>query len=548
VLEPGARGQTNREALLGIRMAALALLTLSGLVLLLCCANVAGLMLVRATERTGEMAVRASMGASRRRLASLLAAESLVLALPAALMSLPVALLILRGPSRAPGVPDDVSDALGMLSDVSLSATAMLVAIGVAVASALAVGLLPLRSMIRTDPGKTLQAYGARQTAAKGVTRFRAGLATAQVALSMALLAITGAFANGVVSLARIDLGVELDSLATFNVNRRGGQQWQVDQALMARIAEAVEAVPGVSSVASAFRDTLFAAQTSYFPVGVRGVEAEPRPVGTFFVSPNFFQTFGVELLAGRELNDTDSSGSAAIVSQEFVERFGLARDDVLGRTLDLGPGGAPTIVGVVADFRSGRITEEVEPRLYLPTAGGGTFYVRSAQPPENLMNPVRDAVAGVDPMMGITGFVTMEQQFRDSIAIERFAAGTASAFAVLATALAALGLYGVLAYSVAQRSREIGLRLALGAAAGRIRGMVLKQVARMAVIGVVLGAIVAWALGLAAQSLLLGVKAGDPLAVVAAAALLTVVMLGAAYIPARRASRVDPMSVLRYE
>jgi predicted permease len=549
VLEPGARGQTNSEALFGIRIGLLGLLMLSGLVLLLCCANVAGLMLVRATARTGEMAVRASMGASRGRLASLLAAESLVLALPAALLSLPVALSILRGPSRVPGIPEDVSRALELLSDVSLSGTAVVVAMGAAVASALAVGLLPLRGLIRTEPGKTLQAYGARQTAAKGVTRFRATLATAQVALSMALLAITGAIANGVANLTRIDLGVELDSVATFNVRRPGGQQDQVDQAAMGRLGEAVEAIPGVSSVASAFPDVLFTGRTNYFPVSVRGVEAEPLPVGGFGVTPDFFRLFGVRLLAGREFNDTDSGWSAAIVSQQFVERFGLSRDDVLGRTIDLGPGfGGSVIVGIVADFRSGRIAEEIEPRVYLSSLGGITFYVRSAQPPETLMNAIRDTVARVEPSMEIANFRTMEQQFRDSIAIERFAAGAASAFAVLATALAALGLYGVVAYSVAQRSREIGLRLALGAQAGRIRGMVLKQVARMAAIGVVLGAIVAWALGLAAQSILLGIDAADPLALAAAAALLSVVMLGAAYIPARRASRVDPMSVLRDE
>ncbi|HJR68975.1 MAG TPA: ADOP family duplicated permease [Gammaproteobacteria bacterium] len=549
VLEPGARGQTNSEILLGVRIGLLGLLTLSGLVLLLCCANMAGLMLVRATARTGEMAVRASMGASRGRLASLLAAESLVLALPAALLSLPVALLILRGPSRVPGIPEDVSRALELLSGVSLSGTAVVVAIGAAVASALAVGLLPLRGLIRTEPGKTLQTYGARQTTAKGVTRFRATLATAQVALSMALLAITAALANGIANLTRIDLGVELDSVATFEVRRPGGQQYQVDQAAMSRIAEAVEAIPGVSSVASSFPDVLFTGRTPYFPVSVRGVEAEPLPVGGFWVTPDFFRLFGVRLLAGRELNDTDSMLSAAIVSQQFVERFGLSRDDVLGHTIDLGPGsGSSVIVGVVADFRSGRITEEIEPRVYLSSRGGNTFYVRSAQPPDSLMNAIRDTVARVEPSMEIAGFRTMEQQFRDSIEIERFAAGAASAFAVLATALAALGLYGVLAYSVALRSREIGLRIALGAPGARIRGMVLKQVARMAAIGVVLGAIAAWALGLAAQSLLLGVKAGDPVALAAAAALLTIVMLGAAYIPARRASRGDPMSVLRDE
>jgi predicted permease len=548
VLEPGARGQTNNEALFGIRIGLFGLLMLSGLVLLLCCANVAGLMLVRATARTGEMAVRASMGASRGRLASLLAAESLVLALPAALMSLPIALLILRGPSRVPGIPDEaVVAVLELVSNVSLSATAALVAIGAAVVSALAVGLLPLRGLIRTEPGKTLQAYGARQTTAKGVTRFRAGLATAQVALSMALLAITGALANGIANLTRIDLGVELGSIATFDITRPGNT-FRLDDPAMGRVAEAVEGIPGVSAVASSFPAPLLDRETSYFPVSVQGVEAEPLPVAGYVVAGDFFRLFGLELLAGRALNDTDSVWSVAVVSQRFAERFGLTHDDVLGRTVDLGRGfGTSVIVGVVADFKSGRIAEEIEPRMYLP-GWGGTFYVSSAVPPESLLNPIRDTVARVDPSMGIAGFQTIEQQFLDGIAIERFAAGAASAFAVLATALAALGLYGVLAYSVAQRSREIGLRFALGAPAGRIRGMVLKQVARMAAIGVVLGAIAAWALGRAAQSVLLGIDAGDPLALVAAAALLIVVMLGAAYLPARRASRVAPMSVLRDE
>jgi predicted permease len=428
-----------------------------------------------------------------------------------------------------------------------LSATAVAVAIGAALASALGVGLFPLRGLIRTEPGKTLQAYGARQTAGKGVTRFRAGLATAQVALSMALLAMTAAIANGVANLTRIDLGVELDSIATFNVNRVGGQQWRPDQAVMARIADAVEAMPGVSSVTSSFPDVMFTGTTVYLPVSVRGVEAGPLRVGTFNIAPDFFELFRVELLAGRELNETDSPGSAAIVSRSFAERLGLTPDDVLGRTIDVW-GTTHEIVGVVADFRSGRITEEIEPRMYVSGGASSIFYFRSVQPPETLMNAIRDAVPRVDPALAMTGFQTLEQQFRDSLAIERFAAGAASVFAVLATALAALGLYGVLAYSVAQRSREIGLRLALGAPTAHIRGMVLKQVARMAAIGVVLGAAAAWGLGLAARAVLLGIEAGDPLALLAAAALLSVVMLGAAYIPARRASRVDPITVLRYE
>ena len=315
----------------------------------------------------------------------------------------------------------------------------------------------------------------------------------------------------------------------------------------MRRIAEAVEAIPGVSSVASSFPDALFTGRTAYFAVSVQGVEAEPLQVGGFEVSPDFFRLFGVELLAGREFNDTDRELSVVIVNERFAERFGLTRDDALGRTIQVW-GTTSEIVGIVPNFRSGRITEEVEPQMYLAGGGSFIFYVRSAVPPENLMKPIGDTVARVDPRVEIANFRTMEQQFRDSLAIERFAAGAASAFAVLATALAALGLYGVLAYSVAQRSREIGLRIALGAPTARVRGMVLKQVTRMAAIGVVLGATVAWALGLAAQSILLGAEAGDPLALAAGAVLLSVVMLGAAYIPVRRASRVDPMSVLRDE
>jgi putative ABC transport system permease protein len=543
VLEPGSRGQTNSALLLVIRIALVLLLAVSGFVLLLCCANVAGLVLVRATERTGEMAVRASMGASRGRLASLLLAESLVLALPAALLSLPIALLILRGPSRVPGIPDSVSDVLEVFSNVSLSATAALVSIGIAVAATLAVGLLPLRGLIRTEPGKALQAYGARQTMPKGVTRFRATLATTQITLSMALLGITFVFAHSVTNLTRVDLGLDLDSVTTFQVSAPGRFQNQADRE---PIAEAIEAIPGVSSMATS-GIPLLNQRPGYFSVSVRGVEAEPLPVGTYPVSPGFFEMFGIELLAGRDLSDADSGASVAIVSQRFAERLGLTPYDALGRTID-GAWGQPfEIVGVVADVRSGAITEEIEPRMFTPGVGG-TYYVRSARPPADLMNAIRETVARVDSSMTISNMSTMEQQFLDSIAIQRFAAGAALVFAVLATALAALGLYGVLAYSVARRSREIGLRFALGAPAARVRGMVLRQVTGMAVIGVVLGAMAAWGLGVAAQSLLFGVAAGDPLALAAAAALLTVVMLGAAYIPARRASRVDPMSVLRYE
>ena len=223
------------------------LFAVSGAVLLLCCANVAGLMLIRASSRTGEMAVRASMGATRGRLASLLLAESLLLAVPAALLSLPVALLILRG--LAAGIPGLPSAAF----DVELSAAAAVVAIAVAVIAALGFGLFPVRDLARTEPARTLHAYGARQTSGKRVTRFRAALATAQVALSMALLALTGVFAASLGNIAGVELGLDVDSVAMFTISpESSGYAPAASAALFDRLEDELAAIPGVSAVASA--------------------------------------------------------------------------------------------------------------------------------------------------------------------------------------------------------------------------------------------------------------------------------------------------------
>jgi predicted permease len=545
VLEPGARGQTSRQILSQTRIGFVLLLALSGVILLLCCANVAGLMLLRGTTRSGEMALRASMGATRGRLASLLFAESLVLALPAALISLALALFILRGASLLSGLPEPVPSILEAVSGLDLSPAAAFVAIGAAIVVALLIGLLPVLSLIRTEPGKALQTFGARHTTAKGVARFRGTLATVQVALSMALLATTGAFAHSLANIASLDLGLDIDSVIMVSVERPGGSA--ID---FTRIEEALGAIPGASSVASSTEPLLSSQGSITVPVSVQGGEAALQPVSVHFVSPNLFRNFGIGLLAGREFNETDSEQTVSIVSRRFAERFGLARDEIVGRTVDYGFGPSE-IVGVVDDVRAGKITNENGLHIFRPAGVSGnfsTFYVRSDRPPDELMNAVRETFVRIDPTLPITSLGTMEQQFRNSIGFERFFAGASTAFALLATTLAALGLYGILAYSVVQRSREIGLRLALGAPVARIRVMVLRQVARISTIGVVLGMIAAWLLGVAAQSMLFGVEAGDPLALAGAAAVLAVVTLGAAYIPARRASRVDPMTVLRYE
>jgi putative ABC transport system permease protein len=549
-LVPGARGQTGSRVLDPARNSLELLFAVSGAVLLLCCANVAGLMFLRATSRSGEVAVRASLGATRARLASLQLAESLVLAMPAAVLSLPVAWLTLRGARLVPGIPAAAPDA-------TLSATAALVAMGFAVAAALAAGLLPIRSLIRAKPGTVLQAHGGRHTTTKGVARFRVALATAQVALSMGLLAMTGVFAQSLANIARLELGADIDSVVMFEIGRRDGISLPglgPSLGTAGRLEEALAAIPGVSSTASSL-SPLLSLQEGTFNVTVQGAEAEPVRASGDRVGPNFFGMFGTDVLAGREFNTTDGA-ERVIVNRRLAERFGHAPDTMIGRRIDAGArridtGAAVTyeIVGVIGDLRlSGKVTDEIQPQVFFPTPIRDTFYVRGALPPEALMNAVRETVARVEPTMPVWNLQTMEQQLQANIAVERFITGTSLAFAVLATALAALGLYGVLAFSVAQRAREIGLRVALGAPTGRIRGMVLRQVARMAVIGIVLGAAAAALLGRAAQSILFGVEAGDPLMVAAAAVILAAVTLAAAYVPARRAARVDPMSVLRYE
>jgi predicted permease len=549
VLEPGARGRTRGGILDPARNSIELLLAVSATVLLLCCANFAGLMLLRATSRSGEIAVRASLGATRLRIVSLQLAESLVLALPAAVLSLPVAWAALRGAGQVPGV-------VAAAPDTSLSATAAVAAIGLAVAAALIVGLLPVRSLLRIKAGHALQAYGARHTTTKGVARFRAALATVQVALSMALLATMAVFGQSLVNIARIDLGADIDSVVMFETGRRDGLILRFDPTFIPRLEEALAAIPGVSSVASS-GSPLLTPQRMNNNLPVEGASAQTVNAGLDFVSPNFFRTFGTEILVGRDFTDADSAGSErrAIVNRRYAEHFGFTPETIVGRRLecgrrmDTGAVALCDIVGVIGDLRSsGKVTDEIQPQVFFTITSRDTFYVRTTRPPEELMSTIRETVTRIDPTVPVRNLQTMDQQFRANIVIERFVAGTSTAFAVLATALAALGLYGVLAFSVAQRSREIGLRVALGAPTGRIRGMVLKQVARMAVIGMVVGAIAAAVLGRAAQSLLFGIEAGDPLMLAAAALVLAAVTLGAAYLPARRASRVDPMSVLRYE
>jgi predicted permease len=273
-------------------------------------------------------------------------------------------------------------------------------------------------------------------------------------------------------------------------------------------------------------------------------------------IGPAYFQTLGIPLMMGREFTPSDDAGSlrVAIVNTAFAEKFNLGRDAV-GKWMAQGGGDSLNIqiVGLVQNAKYSKVKDEVPPLFFTPyrqdeRVGSMSFYVRTAVPPQQVLRSVPGVIAALDPNLPIEELKSMQQQVRENVFLDRLTSTLSAAFAALATVLAAVGLYGVLAYTVSQRTREIGVRMALGADARRVRSMVLRQVARVLIIGGAIGIAAALALGRAASSLLFGLEGNDPVVVTLAAALLALIALAAGYIPAHRASRVEPMDALRYE
>jgi predicted permease len=296
--------------------------------------------------------------------------------------------------------------------------------------------------------------------------------------------------------------------------------------------------------------------------VSVEGFEWEPGIDANSrvnWVGPGYFSTLGIPLVAGREFTASDGEGApeVVIVNEAFTRKFELAGAQAVGKWMADRGGGADEldiqIVGVIQDAKYSNVKDPVDAVFYLPyrqvpSIGSMAYYVRTAVDPSETMRAIGPLVAGLDPNLPVEDLKTMQEQVKENVFLDRFIGTLSAAFAVLATLLAAIGLYGVLAYTVAQRTREIGLRMALGAASGTVRRMVLKQVGRMVVVGGIIGVVAAIGLGRAAQSLLYGLEGYDATVVGVVTVLLGLVGLGAGYIPAARASRVDPMQALRYE
>jgi predicted permease len=549
---PGPRGQS--WMMTGATTPLAILLLAAATVLLIACVNIANLMLARGATRTGEMAVRLSIGAGPRRLVALLFTESALLALVAALASLPLTRVTLRWIQSM--VPAEGAASF----DFGLRAGLIGITVIVALLCALTFGLFPVLKLARTQPGQILHSQSTRSTGGKAANRFRVGLVTAQIALSMMLLVLAGLLAQSLANAARVDLGMRVESLLSFSISpERNGYTPASAAALFAQLEQELAALPGVTSVASSVV-TLLANNSKWQDVRAPGFEPRPgtRPIADLNgVSERFFETLDIPLLAGRNFGLADAAPDrpkVAIVNQRFVEYFGLG-ENAVGTRIGTGEGDAYDIeiVGVVRDAKYDNVKDPIGPQLFQPRGqservGTLTFYVRNAGEPDAAADAIRSVMARLDSSLPIMNMRTMGRQIRENLFIDRFMGTLAGALAVLATLLAAIGLYGVLSYMVAQRTREIGLRMALGAPPERLRGMVLRQVSRMALIGGAVGVGAAVLLGQAASALLFGVQATDPLVLLAAVVILAAIIFGAAYLPARRASRVDPMVALRAE
>jgi predicted permease len=487
--------------------------------------------------------------ARRSRLLALLLVEVALLAAAAVLVSLPLTLAALHGirsllPAFA--VP---------FFDFDVDATVVGLTCGLAGLSTLVFGLIPALKAMRAESSLALQSQGTRQTGGKGAARFRVSLTTAQIALSMALLVVAGWFAQSLANIARVDLGFRADSLSVFSIApERNGYAPVQSAALFDRLEEDLAQIPGVASVSAAVV-SLLAGNNWGTQVEVEGYDAAPgEALNSFYnyVSPSFFRTLGMPLVTGTGFEPAASGErKVAIVNERFAARFGLGADALGKHVSTMGGPIDVEIVGVVRDAKYSEVKQEIPPQLFMPRddaewIGAINFYVRSDLATANLRTAVGQVLARHDPNLPLMEFRTLTEQVKENVFLDRFMSTLATALAGIATVLAAIGIYGVLSYGVVQRFREIGLRMALGAAPQSVRGMVLKQVMWMAGIGLVIGLALALLLGEIARALLFGLAPTDPLVPAAAALILAVLVLAAAYWPARRAALVDPVTALR--
>ena len=532
----------------GVRRPLFVLLGAVGLVLLVACANVANLLMARASSRSDELAVRAAMGAGRGRLMRQLLTESVVLALVGAAAGLFVAYWGTRALIAAQ--PADIP----RIDEIGLDGVVLAFTLGVSIVSGIAFGVLPAMHATGARLMDALREGGRGGRASRGGQRVRAGLVVAEMALAVVLLTGSGLLIRSFVELTRVDPGFQPERGISFRVTMQG-ERYQNGAAIRSQVGallERLRALPGVSAVAA----------TTLLPFSGRGslvdfaVSNEPPPpgvnaeIGMASVTPDFFRTLGTPMIRGRELTDRDDAQSPLVVLiNEAGARQWFPGGDPIGK-LVTAAGAQREIVGIVSDVLQRDPGQRALPQLFAPLAQRTTrsvrVVIRGAGDPLALGPVIRTEVRALDPNLPVADLSPLHQLVTTSIARPRFYASLLSLFAGVALALAGIGIFGVLSYSVAQRSREIGIRLALGAPAAGVVRLIVARAMLLAAIGLALGIGAALALGRVLRSQLFGVEVVDPPTLAAVVIVLIVSAVAASWLPARRAAAVDPVTALR--
>jgi predicted permease len=550
LLRDGSRGQNPDVE--GFQKPIYLLLSLAGLVLLLACANLANLLLARAGARKRETSTRLALGASRWRILRQMMTESLLLSLTGGAGGLLLAWAVRNA------IPRLLSNAWAPPAfSAKFSWPIFAFALAVSILTGIIFGLAPAWQAARVQVGPSLKDSG--QT----VTDRRHGLAgktivIVQVALSMLLVVGAGLFAQTLINAERTPLGFRSHHLLLFDVELPETLYPKAaSTVLLQRLEERLSVVPGVTSL-TLTRIPLMSGNASAYTFVPEGQQRKTK-VNPLMndIGAHFFSTFGIPILAGRGINasDTRTSQKVAVVNTSLAKEYypGL---NPIGKTFQAGLHHPVTvqIVGICGDAKYYSVRKAVQPTFYMPywqeDSGirQATFAIFTPLPGQALLPSLRDAVRQVDSNLPILNVRTQDEQIAANLQGERVITGLTSAFGALALVLAAIGIYGIMAYSVAQRTSEIGVRLALGAVPEQVLTMILREAARISIAGIVIGLCASVMLAQFLRSLLYGVKAYDPLTLSGAALVFLIIALGASWIPARRAASVQPMEALRHE
>ncbi|HEY6338394.1 MAG TPA: ABC transporter permease [Candidatus Sulfotelmatobacter sp.] len=532
-----------------------------GFVLLITCLNIANLLLAKGAVRHREIAIRSSVGASRGQIFVQFLTESLILALLGGGLGIGLGMGLLRAILAI--VPDGI---LPSEANFQLDAHVLTIALAATTLAGLLFGCAPAWYASRVDPGESLKDGGRSGTSA-GSHKLRRALIVGEFALALSLLAGAGLAIHSFWNLTRVDLGLRTDHVLTFRLQQPQGRFETPEEmhAYNQQMLSALQSVPGVSAVATVTGMPLrfHSDGMTLKVVGVTYAEISQQPGAGFqSISPDYFKTFGIQVLEGRVFNEQDTASSlrVAMVNEDFAKRYLKGRDPLQQRLAiaqiipgqpKLGPEVEWQIVGIFHNVRYGDFRDD-DPEVDVPfaqsLAPNVTIGVRTAEDAAAMAKTIAAAVHSVDPTIALAHVLTMDQVKEESLGEDRYTMVLFANFAGVALLLAAVGIYGLMAYAVSQRTQEIGLRLALGAGKGRVIWLVLKEASLLAVIGLGLGLIGSVLVGRTMQSTLYGVAAMDFSVIIAVAVILFLTALLASYLPARRAAGIDPMQALRMD